>query len=49
MTAKQKRHVELLSVLTSTPQPDITTMSNSDAQAFIYARWSEWISAQRRS
>eukprot|EP00039_Didymoeca_costata_P024611 m.10831 g.10831 ORF g.10831 m.10831 type:complete len:584 (+) comp4336_c0_seq1:131-1882(+) len=45
LTAKQKRHIELLSALTSTPAPDITRMSNWDAQLFIRERWGEYMAA----
>ena len=47
MTAKQRRRVEMLSILTSTPQPDVTSMSNLEAQLFIRARWGEFMAAQK--
>lgn len=48
MTAKQIRLVELFSALTSTPTPDITSMSNYGAQVYIRARWGEWIASQNK-
>lgn len=47
MTAKQRRLVELFSALTSTPSPDVASMSNYEASLYIRARWAEWISTRR--
>jgi phospholipase C len=47
LTAKQRRRIELFSLLTQTPSPDMTAMSNLEAQVYIRARWGEWIAAQR--
>jgi len=45
MTAKQKRHIELLSALTSTPEPNLSELSNWEAQVFIRERWGEYLGA----
>ena len=44
--SKQRNKIELLSRLTRTPEPDLSTMDWNAANAWMLARWREWMGPQ---
>lgn len=41
--SKQRNRIELMSRLTQTPEPDLAAMNWTDANAWLLARWREWM------
>ena len=44
--SKQRNKIELLSRLTRTPEPNLSAMDWNSANAWILARWREWMGPQ---
>lgn len=42
-SSKQRNQIPILSALTQTPEPDVSSMSREEAESWVWGRWADWL------